>query len=84
MKKPLLFLILLSTIFAYAQKEHHDWEDEKMIAQNKEPAHATLYPYAHLEDALSFQADKSPFYKLLNGKWLFQWSKNPENRPKLF
>jgi len=84
MKKPLLFLILLSTIFAYAQKEHHDWEDEKMIAQNKEPAHATLYPYAHLENALSFQADKSPFYKLLNGKWLFHWSKNPANRPKLF
>lgn len=69
----------------------NDWENETIFAINKEPGHATYYPFPSLE---SLKADKtfdkpweepaSPLYRSLNGNWKFNWVKQPSERPVNF
>lgn len=66
----------------------NDWENETVFAINKEPGHASYYPFPTLE---SLKADKtfekpweepaSPWYKSLDGNWKFHWVKKPSERP---
>jgi beta-galactosidase len=62
----------------------NDWENPGMIAQNKEPAHNTLVPYLDKEKATRCDRFQSGFFRALNGKWKFFWSKKPADRPKDF
>jgi beta-galactosidase len=64
-------------------KPPYDWENCQMIGQNKEFAHNTLIPYPDI-DSISNEPQQSPYYKLLNGNWKFNWVKRPEDRPKDF
>lgn len=48
---------------------------------NKEAAHATLMPYASLQEALSAKRHSSSFYRSLNGNWKFNWVSWPQARP---
>ncbi|MHA2398824.1 MAG: sugar-binding domain-containing protein, partial [Promethearchaeota archaeon] len=64
--------------------ETPDWENPEIIGQNKELAHNTLIPYQNIKSALKGEADKSIFYKTLNGNWKFNWVRKPEDRPKDF
>lgn len=56
-------------------------EDPRCIGINKEPAHATLMPYANLQEALKADRHKSSFYRTLNGSWKFNWVSWPQQRP---
>ncbi len=68
-----------------------EWENELIFAVNKESGHNTYIPYPSLE---SLKADKyfeqpwvrsqSANYLLLNGKWKFNWVKQPSERPTEF
>jgi beta-galactosidase len=58
-----------------------DWENSRMIGQNKLAPHATLVPYADPESALKMDASKSPYILSLNGNWKFHWSAVPDERP---
>jgi beta-galactosidase len=60
------------------------WSDPTIIAENKEPAHATLIPYDRLQDALNGQRKKSAHFHSLNGQWKFQWAKKPADRSLSF
>ncbi|MFX1314953.1 MAG: glycoside hydrolase family 2 TIM barrel-domain containing protein [Promethearchaeota archaeon] len=62
-------------------KKKIDWENSRMIGQNKEPSHNTLIPYQDLEAALKGNNEASIYFKSLNGDWRFNWVKNPSNRP---
>jgi len=62
----------------------HDWENSEMIGQNKLPAHATLMPFPSAQVAIQQPFNKSPYYKSLNGMWLFNWAANPSQRPIVF
>ena len=69
----------------------NDWENEKVIAINKEPGHPTLIPYASEEEMVADAAYAHPWertastrYLLLNGKWKFHWVRGPEERPEDF
>src|ERR1035437_9622368 len=59
-------------------------ENPEILGINKEPFHATLMPYANLQEALTAKRNASSFYRSLNGKWKFNWVKSPELRPKDF
>ena len=59
------------------------WENERVTSINKEPAHATLMPFASAA-AASLDKSRSPFFHSLNGTWKFHWVKTPEERPKEF
>jgi len=56
-------------------------ENEAIQGINKEPPHATLMPYATVDQALAANRLSSPFCKLLNGQWKFNWVPHPAQRP---
>jgi beta-galactosidase len=56
-------------------------QDPENIGINKEPAHATLMPYADLKEALVANRHASTFCRSLNGKWKFNWVSWPQARP---
>ncbi|KPL13940.1 MAG: hypothetical protein AMS26_12530 [Bacteroides sp. SM23_62] len=61
-----------------------DWEDPEMIGQNKEPPHCTLIPFPNSKLAVLGDRKDSPYFKLLNGVWKFNWVKKPGHRPRDF
>lgn len=62
----------------------NDWDNPQLLGRNKEAAHATLMPYATIDEALTGQRHASPYSKLLNGDWHFHWSPNPAAAPATF
>ncbi|HEY6899450.1 MAG TPA: glycoside hydrolase family 2 TIM barrel-domain containing protein [Puia sp.] len=56
-------------------------ENPEVTGINKEPYHATLMPYANLQEALTANRRASTFALNLNGKWKFSWAPSPEKRP---
>lgn len=56
-------------------------ENEQVLGINKEPAHATLIPYASLQEALAAKRHASTLCRSLNGSWKFNWVARPEERP---
>ena len=87
-------IIALVALFAYpvvsyAQSNGRplpDWENPQVIGINKEPAHLSFMHYPDQQSALadSGLTIHTPYYKSLDGKWKFHWSKNPASRPKNF
>ncbi|HVF42531.1 MAG TPA: glycoside hydrolase family 2 TIM barrel-domain containing protein [Pyrinomonadaceae bacterium] len=61
-----------------------EWENPRVFAINKEPAHATLTPYADERAALDAGSNPSSYVRPLDGVWKFQWSPRPEERPADF
>ena len=61
-----------------------EWDDLKVIQVNTEAPHASMMTYPSERAALKGDRTKSPWFKLLNGDWKFNWSKNPQARPKTF
>lgn len=53
------------------ETEVPDWENPEIIGINKLPYHTTL----------GLPSKDYPEKKSLDGKWLFKWAKDPENRP---
>jgi beta-galactosidase len=56
-------------------------ENPEILGINKEPAHATLMPYANLNEALVAKRHASTFCRSLNGMWKFNWVSWPQMRP---
>jgi beta-galactosidase len=56
-------------------------ENPECLGINKEQAHATLMPYANLEEALAANRHASTFCRSLNGMWKFSWVSWPQARP---
>lgn len=58
-----------------------DWENPAVVAINKEPPHATLFPFENRELALANDRSGSSLFRLLNGNWRFHWVRSPAERP---
>ena len=56
-------------------------ENPEITGINKEAYHATLMPYANLQEALVAKRHASTYARSLNGKWKFNWVPSPEKRP---
>ena len=80
----------LSVVTVRAQAP--DWENERLIAVNKEPARATALSFSDAASAIEAYSMKtatealkkwqdSPFHQSLNGNWKFHWVKSPDERP---
>jgi len=61
-----------------------DWENPQVVGRNKQPAHATLSPYADVATALAGERNNSPYFKLLNGNWQFHFAPTPAAAPEDF
>ncbi len=69
----------------------NDWENPKVIGLNKEPGHPTLIPYASMQEMQADAAYARPWERtassrclLLNGRWKFHWTPDPDSRPRTF
>jgi beta-galactosidase len=60
------------------------WEQPELTHLNRLPARATLVPFETARQALSYDRNKSPWFKLLNGTWQFKLVRNPEAVPDGF
>lgn len=59
-----------------------DWEDPTILQRNRQPAHATLVPFADEAGALAGERGRSPYVRLLSGEWDFRWCANPCELPE--
>ena len=59
----------------------HYIENEGVISENKEDAHASFTSFTSEKDALK---NTPEFYQLLDGTWKFNWVRNPHDRPTTF
>ena len=75
MKRLILIIAALMGFNAGAQNVP-DWENPDLLGINKLPYHATLQ--------LPSKMKECPEILSLDGKWLFHWSKNPDERPADF
>ncbi len=78
-------LILLGALCLNAQQTQlQDWENPAVISINKEAPHVSMIPYNDIDNALLGDPTESPFYKLLNGDWKFNWVIKPADKPAGF
>ncbi|MFD7101325.1 glycoside hydrolase family 2 TIM barrel-domain containing protein [Streptomyces celluloflavus] len=62
-----------------------EWNARPRVFQvNREAARARLVPYRDTRSALTGKFTDSPYYRSLNGRWRFRWSRNPDERPAGF
>jgi len=69
-----------------------DWENHHVISINREPSHCTLMVYPSTDSALAAtrstakapMRNASPYYRILNGMWKFNWVERPADRPEDF
>jgi beta-galactosidase len=88
----LLFLLVLAAA-PTAPDAPEEWQDPTVTGRNREPAHATMLPYATVEQALEGTREASPFFLSLNtgagsggarGRWRFHYVEKPADRPAGF
>ncbi len=80
----ILFFFFSTSLSNGQQGLPADLENPEMFDQGKLAPHATYIPYTSVEDFFTKDKSKSPYYKLLNGKWKFNWVKDPAERPAGF
>ena len=78
MKIKIALISLISILFLCASAQN-DWENPEIFQINREPARATFLPDD--ESAIADEYERSPWHMSLNGKWKFQWSPTPAQRP---
>ena len=62
----------------------HEWENPKVVEENKELPHASFIPHPSRESALKSEFYESPWKLSLNGNWKFKLVKNPSQVPEDF
>ncbi|MGC4105707.1 MAG: glycoside hydrolase family 2 TIM barrel-domain containing protein [Thermomicrobiales bacterium] len=58
------------------------WQDPAVLHRNREDPRSLLIPYADRESALSGDRTRSPWYRSLNGDWLFHYAERPATIPE--
>lgn len=85
-----LLSILLLNVRSYSQTPdpiHHVWhyiENEQLVEENKEAAHASFVSFASAENALHSKAEEAKSRQYLDGPWKFNWVRDPKDRPTNF
>ena len=74
------FLLILITSSIAAP----EWEDQSIFRVNKLSPHTVKMPFPTKKGAVERQRLDSPWCRLLNGDWKFQWVDHPEKRPRQF
>lgn len=80
----LALLVVSASSFAQTAAIPSEIENPELLGINKEPYHATLMPYANLQEALVAKRHASSLCRSLNGAWKFNWVPTPEQRPTDF
>jgi beta-galactosidase len=84
---------VLSLALAASPTAPDEWQDPAVSGRNRAPAHATMLPYATVDQALEGTREASPFFLSLNtaapgaaarGPWKFHYVDKPADRPREF
>ncbi len=77
---------LISLLCAYSSMSYsaERWQDHTVFEKNKLPPRATFYSYQSEKNALINDYTQSANYLSLNGKWQFEYAKNPVSASKHF
>ncbi len=59
-------------------------ENPAMVAENQQPPHVPITPFSGIEQALSHDPARSPWFLSLAGEWRFQWHRHPLEAPDNF
>lgn len=82
----LLSIVPAAVLAADAPGALEDWQNPEALGEGLEPPHATMVACPDRATAMSIewtdnnQRIKSPWYRSLNGKWKYHYSKNPLSR----
>lgn len=79
-----IFAFISIIVFAQEKPSRNDWENPEVFQINREPARAAFLPFADEASAIADDYTRSPWYMSLDGKWKFNWSPTPDERPKDF
>jgi beta-galactosidase len=77
----IIFLFTIVNMYGQFSDIWHYVENEQVIGENKEDAHATFTSFSSLED---FQTNNNLFKQVLDGLWKFKWVRSPKDRPTTF
>ncbi len=61
-----------------------EWNNPAVLALNKEMPRAWFFSYKTKDEARKVLPENSSYWKSLNGKWKFHFSKSPDSRPAEF
>lgn len=62
----------------------NDWENPGIVHKNRLPGRSYMFPYPDESAALTFERGASPWFKLLNGEWKFNYAEAPALAPRDF
>ncbi len=79
-----LLMITVSQVNYCSAQTINDWENPAVNQINCEPPRVTFIPFETEKEALKNAVESNENYRLLNGSWKFNWSKNPGSRPVNF
>jgi len=77
-----LFFLILS--LQLAAQDLPEWQDTEIVQVNREKPHASSFSFESAALAMKMEKSASSDFLSLNGKWKFNYSPNPESRPKDF
>jgi beta-galactosidase len=60
------------------------WDNPNVLKINREKPHTTMMVFPSKDQAAVMHPERSPWHFSLNGRWHFNWSKNPEKKPDRF
>ncbi|MEN8193932.1 MAG: glycoside hydrolase family 2 TIM barrel-domain containing protein [Bacteroidota bacterium] len=60
------------------------WKEPKIFGINKVNPHVNVVPFSSIKSAITQSIEESEYYKTLNGRWKFNWVKNPKDKPDNF
>lgn len=81
LKKMLLIGFASLTLIATGQEVPPYWQNLKILSVNKEKPRTGFMSYSNKESAIGNKYENSRYYKLLNGKWKFYFTKDHRTAP---
>lgn len=81
-RKAICLILIAAPALGGARAE--EWDDLSVVQINRASPRATMMTYKTARSAFTFDRTKSPWFRLLNGNWKFNWSENPAGRPADF
>lgn len=77
----IIFLFTIVNMYGQFSDIWHYIENEQVISENKEEAHATFTSFTSLKN---LQTNNNQFKQVLDGLWKFKWVRSPKDRPTTF
>lgn len=80
----IIALLFCGVLNAQQDTIFRDIQNPQMTGRGRLTPHAFAIPYANTSQAFANEWEQSPYFKSLNGKWLFHWESRLPDRPAGF